>query len=210
MTPKLLCRRRLVSAAGALAFTGVAGNMAAAKPAAALVPPPLLGAKTAPKRFVIWGSYTCPYTAMLVPILKKLQADLPSRVAVEWRHFPLHPPDPALHVAAMAVPNGRAWDFTSLVLAHYVETSAPPDGPKLLELLKRCGAERTDLERVLAAPQSWATLKRDMLAGQLLGVTATPALFVDGYFLTPDGLPNDLASFDAALRAMKGVADSRR
>jgi protein-disulfide isomerase len=210
MTPKPLCRRRLVSVAGALVLSGAASPVTAAKPAATLIPPPLLGAKTAPKRFVIWGSYTCPYTAMLVPVLRKLQADLPSRVAVEWRHFPLHPPDPALHVAAMAVPAGLTWDFTSLVLAYYVETSAPPDGPKLLELLKRCGADRAGLERALAAPRSWATLKRDMLAGQLLGVTATPALFVDGYFLTPDGLPNDLASFDAALRAMKGVADSRR
>ncbi|MDT9702827.1 DsbA family protein, partial [Streptomyces sp. P17] len=73
---------------------------AKSKPAGdGLTPPPLLGPATAAERFIIWGSYTCPYTAMLIPIMKGLQSDHPKAVALEWRHYPLHPPDPALHVA---------------------------------------------------------------------------------------------------------------
>jgi hypothetical protein len=33
----------------------------------------------------------------------------------------------------------------------------------------------------------------------------TPGLLYDGYYMTPDGIPNDLAAFDASLRKMVGV-----
>jgi len=49
------------SAAGLATFTLPFG--AIADPAG--VKPPLLGDANAPKRLVAWGSYTCPYTALL-------------------------------------------------------------------------------------------------------------------------------------------------
>ena len=205
MTLARSSRRSLILAAAA-GLVSAPARAAKAPPAGVLRPPPLLGSVRAPKRFILWGSYTCPYTAQLVPILKAIQADNAKRVAVEWRHFPLHPPDPALHVASMAAAKGRAWDFTFSVLEDFLTEGQPADGPKLLALLKACGGDQASLDRALAAPESWAMLKRDMLAGQLLGVTATPALFIDGYFLTPDGLPTDLKGFEASLRAIKGVS----
>jgi hypothetical protein len=45
-------------------------------------------------------------------------------------------------------------------------------------------------------------VKEDLIAGRLLGVARTPGLFYNGYFLTPNGIPLDLASFDKSLRAM--------
>jgi protein-disulfide isomerase len=207
MSPTPFSRRLM------LGFAGVAMTPAAlsAKPRASakskpagdgLTPPPLLGPATAAERFIIWGSYTCPYTAMLIPIMKGLQSDHPKAVALEWRHYPLHPPDPALHVASMAVAPGRAWDFTAAVLEDYLATEKQTDGAKLLSLLAKFGGDEKSYSRALADPASWATLKRDMLAAQMIGVKLTPAVVIDGYYLTPDGLPSDLKGFDAALRAM--------
>ena len=40
------------------------------------------------------------------------------------------------------------------------------------------------------------------MTGRLLGITKTPGLFYNGYFLTPDGIPTDLAAFNRSLRTM--------
>ena len=40
------------------------------------------------------------------------------------------------------------------------------------------------------------------MAGKLLGITRTPGLFYNGYFMTPAGMPSDLKAFDKSLRAM--------
>jgi protein-disulfide isomerase len=164
--------------------------------------PPLLGRSTAPKRFVVWGSYSCPYTAGLMPLLKRLQADMPDRVSVEWRHFPIHPPDPALHIAGLSLGRDKMWPFTFAVLQYLLEHNSPPDDAHLLELVTANGGSRQALNAAYADKGNTAILKRDLVAGQLMGVTRTPGLFVNGYFLTPEGLPFNLKSFDQSLRNM--------
>ena len=167
--------------------------------------PPILGNVDAPKRFVVWGSCTCPFTAQLYGLLKHVVTDLPDVVSVVWRHFPTHPPDPALHVAALAFEGAQFWDFAfrllSEVFAHggSFETLTPD---KLNEFAKAEGGSEKTLKAAYADKSKWATVKEDMLAGRLLGVTRTPGLFYNGYFMTPEGIPSDIAKFDASLRAM--------
>jgi protein-disulfide isomerase len=192
----------LVAIAGSAMLPGRAAG--AARPAG-LAPPPLLGKPTAPKRLLLWGSLTCPFTAMLAFGLKQIQHDMPARVAVEWRHFPTHKPDPGLHVAALAFGGQHFWNYALSVLKIVYDANgqfAALTDDKMVELAIANGGTRAGVEAALADQSKWAAVRRDLMAGKLLGVTRTPGLFFNGYFLTPDGIPNDFAAFNTSLRKM--------
>jgi protein-disulfide isomerase len=199
---------------GAAAIAGGAWSMSRSVPAAKEQPDepspgpiqhPILGDDMAPKRLVVWGSYTCPFTAQLYGILYDIVKDMPKVASVEWRHFPVHPPDPALHVAGLGFEGVHFWGFTFKVLAEVLSKGGFYQGltPEMLsDFAKAEGGSEETLQAAYADPAKWAAVKQDLLAGHLLGVTATPGLFYNGYFLTPQGLPFDKKAFDASLRAM--------
>lgn len=169
------------------------------------VNPPVLGNKDAPKRLVVWGSYTCPYTAMLFMTLQPIVSDFKDVVSVEWRHFPTHPPDPALHVAGLSLEDEHFWNFTFHVLGIVYSAGGQYAGltkAKILELAKAEGGSEASLKAAYADRAKWAAVKQDLMAGKLLGVTRTPGLFYNGYFMTPDGIPKDMKSFNKSLRDM--------
>ncbi len=93
-----------------------------------------------------------------------------------------HPPDPGLHVAVLA--------FTVLTNA------------KIIEIAKSVGGTQALVEAAWANMTKWSAVRSDLIAGRLLGVTRTPGLFHNGYFLTPDGIPMDTEGFDRSLRSM--------
>ncbi|CAN5325715.1 hypothetical protein BH10PSE9_BH10PSE9_21130 [soil metagenome] len=73
---------------------------------------------------------------------------------------------------------------------------------KLAEFAEAEGGSEATLKEAQADSAKWAMVKQDLLAGHLLGITATPGLFYNGYFLTPGGIPLDGKAFDASLRGM--------
>lgn len=206
---------RRAALAGGLGLAAAGGSLAKPKPKAlskagsASYVPPLLGEPNAHKRFSLWGSLTCPYTAALVPVLIKIVQDNPGRVALTWRHFPTHPPDPALHVAALSLADTHFWGFIGGVLAIVWADGGSyerltPD--KLAELAQAQGGSQADLTAAYADSHKWKAVKDDFLAGKLMGVLRTPGLFYGGYFLTATGMPSDLAGFDKSLRDMIAAA----
>jgi protein-disulfide isomerase len=167
--------------------------------------PPLMGEATASKRLVLWGSYTCPFTAQLLGILDGIVASMPKTVSLEWHHFPTHAPDPALHVAGLAFKDAHFWGFTRRVLGEVLRAGGPFTGltpERIAEFAKAEGGSEESLAAAYADKGKWDAVKADLIAGRLLGIARTPGLFYNGYFLTPNGIPLDLASFDKSLRAM--------
>ena len=198
--------RRHFVAAGVAGLALVPNAFAAE---ATAIKPPLLGDPKAPKRLVAWGSYTCPYTALLFVTLKSVVSDLKQTVSVEWRHFPTHAPDPALHVAGLAFEGEHFWGFTFRVLAEVYNAGGQykvltPE--KLAELAKAEGGSAETLQAAYKDKAKWEAVQSDLMAGRLLGVTRTPGLFYNGYFMTPDGIPMDMKAFDKSLRAMLQAA----
>lgn len=190
------------------AFTALGASTLLAPAARAdpgLPRPPLYGKPTARKRFVVWGSYTCPYTAQLFEILIRIQRDMPDQFNVEWRHFPTHRVDPILHVTALGFEGSHFWRFSFNMLMLVLKANGSyadltPD--KLAEFARQEGGSEETLKAAWADKAKWQAVQQDLLAGRLMGVSATPGLFFNGYFLTPDGIPLDLAGFEKSLRAM--------
>ncbi|MDE2229565.1 MAG: thioredoxin domain-containing protein [Alphaproteobacteria bacterium] len=171
--------------------------------------PPLLGNVTAPKRLVVWGSYTCPFTAQLFVMLRSIVADMPQTASVEWRHFPIHKPDPALQVAGLGFEGDHFWGFTFRVLNLVLKAGGMYSGltrQKLDEFAAAEGGSDETFKAAYADPAKWAAVKEDLLAGRLLGVTRTPGLFYNGYFLTPTGLPANIKGLEMSLRKMLQTA----
>lgn len=205
--------RRKVLTSGALgAAAFAAGAWSSSRPALSAgqqpekaAAPPILGDAMAPGRFVVWGSLTCPFTAQLYEILRPIVHDMPKAAGVEWRHFPTHAPDPALHVAALGFEGEHFWGFTTSILREVLSRGGIYQGltpEKLAEFAIAEGGSQGTLDAAYADPSKWAAVKEDLLAGNLLGVAITPGLFYQGHFLTPQGMPQDGKAFDAALRAM--------
>jgi protein-disulfide isomerase len=183
----------------------VAAAETQAPTAAPLAGPPLVGEPSARKRFVIWGSLTCPYTAQAVKILLGILKDMPKAVAIEWRHFPIHPPDPVFHLAVLSAPADKRWLVIADILG--IVDKGEGDYSKLTQdalskIVVKSGGSKEALDAAMNDPAKWALLKSDLIAAKLMGVTRTPGLFIDGYFLTPAGIPTDAAGFDKSLRAM--------
>jgi protein-disulfide isomerase len=197
-------RRSFLLGTVGLAGTAIVGRSEAAP--VELPKPPLWGKAEAPKRLVMWGSCTCPFTAqLLLGVLNGIMQSMPETVSLEWHHFPIHPPDPALHVAALSFKGAHFWRFTARVLGHVLGAGGVYAGltpEKLAEFAKAEGGSEETLAAAYADKAKWDAVKQDLIAGRLLGVTQTPGLFYNGYFLTPNGIPFDRAGFDKALRAM--------
>ena len=204
-----LTRRQLASRAAlgtAALAVGIPADRALAD--AAMPKPPLLGSDKATKRFVCWGTYTCPFTAQLFQMLLGIVRENPGFAAVEWRHFPTHPVDPALHVAALAFEGDNFWKFSFAMMALVLKNGGMYDQltpAKLIEFAEAAGGSEEILNKAYADDAKWTAVNQDMLAGRLMGVSLTPGLFFNGYFLRPEGIPNDKAAFDQSLRAMLKV-----
>ena len=203
----MISTRRNLLIAGAAGLAGAALPRLAWADAAAPAPirSPLLGDEKAPKRLVVWGSYTCPFTAQLIGGLIGVVKDLPQIVSAEWRHFPTHLPDPALHVAGLAFTAEHFWGFTFRVLGDVYAAGGSYAGltpAKLAAFAAAEGGSEKTLKDAYADKAKWAAVKEDLLAGRLLGITRTPGLFHNGYFMTPDGMPRDVKGFDKSLREM--------
>lgn len=197
--------RRAFASALPLALAATTARAQAPQAPADLPRPPLFGKPTAPRRFVVWGTYTCPFTAQLFQVLGTIVRDMPERVSIEWRHFPTHAVDPALHVAALGFKDRAFWQFSFAMMDVVLKAGGAYDGltpDKILEFAKAAGGSEETLKAAYADKKKWEAVQQDLLAGRLMGVTLTPGLFFNGYFLTPEGIPHDKAAFDKSLREM--------
>jgi protein-disulfide isomerase len=104
-------------------------------------------------------------------------------VRIVWKHLPLdiHPNAMGAHLAALAASKqGKFWEFHDMLLANQQQLN--------LEAYKRYARElKLDLarfEKDLADPESRKRIDADTAEALALGVTGTPAFFVNGRFLS--------------------------
>jgi protein-disulfide isomerase len=168
--------------------------------------PPLYGSPNAPHRFTVFGSFTCPFTIALMNLLGSIVADSNGTVAIEWRNLPVHDMDPMLQAVALADLD-KFWPFLVAVMsaASQGKISADLNWDQVVALGKAAGIAEEKLVAARDKQANWNSVREDFLAAKLLGISRTPGLLYDGYYMTPDGIPNDLAAFDASLRKMVGV-----
>ncbi len=144
---------------------------------------PSRGESTAKVTIVEFADFQCPYCGQASEVVEKLMAAYPGQVRVVYRHFPLsfHKNAPKAAEAAMcANQQGQFWQYHDSLYAH--------QGSLQLDDLKgqamALGLDFKRFEKCLDGDEMKASVDTDQREGERLGVSATPAFFVNGFMLS--------------------------
>jgi protein-disulfide isomerase/uncharacterized membrane protein len=151
---------------------------------------PRLGPANAAARLVVFSSFQCPGCRTLSGILYDLRRDHGDRVSVVFKHFPmgtacnptlardLHPlACEAARAAEAARAQGRFWAYHDALFAAGW-TSASDPALDSLAVRTELDLARFQADRVSA--EVAVEVSRDIEAGNRLGVSATPTVFLNG------------------------------
>src|SRR5436309_2842471 len=145
---------------------------------------PFLGPVAAPVTIVEFSDFQCPFCKQVVPTLTQVRSRYGEKVKLVYRDFPidgLHPQArKAAEAARCAQDQGKFWDYHDALFAN---------APKLsLEQLKayaqQVGLDLPSFERCLASGAHAAAVQKSVDEGIRLGVTGTPAFFINGEFVS--------------------------
>lgn len=140
---------------------------------------PLLGSNRAPFALVMFSDFECPFCARfardVLPIVRERYVDS-GKVLLVYKHFPLEDIHPnarqAGQLAACAAERGAFWQAHDLLTGLESVSDASPQ-----LITSRLPISSLALSRCMATT-SVATIDRDLLEGQRLGVTGTPTFFL--------------------------------
>jgi protein-disulfide isomerase len=157
--------------------------------------------------------YQCPAcNAYYHNITNKLETDYTGRITFVTRNFPLdaHPlAVPAARAAEAAAKQGKYREMYHQLYDNYQQWAIAPDGKQVSDDLQRATslfdqygtAIGLDLDRFHTDIASTAVQQRidaDRAAGEKLGVSSTPTIYVNGKQFTPQG--DSFADADRQLR----------
>ncbi len=137
------------------------------------------GGESAPVVLVEFSDFQCSYCKKLQPTLDQVVEQYGDRVAVYFRDYPiasLHKTSPGLHAAARcASEQGAFWPMHDRLFA---DPERMVDHPE--DVVRELGLDLERLRRCLADPGAAGAVVADLAAGEALGVTGTPTLFLNG------------------------------
>jgi protein-disulfide isomerase len=141
------------------------------------------GDERAPVTIVEFSDFQCPFCARVGPTLQELSRIYGSNVRLVWKHLPI----PSLHehavgaaIASEAARNqGKFWEYHDKLFA--AQNQLRPED------LKRYASElRLDMRRFeqdLRDPETIQRLQRDLAEADRLGLSGTPAFFINGRYV---------------------------
>ena len=190
-------RSRLQSQRLAIAReTYIASLRSKAKVAIHLTPPPVTrvevstdgaptkGPASAPITIVEFSDFHCPFCKRVLPTLDQISQRYGDRVRLVFRDYPieaLHPGAGRAHVAARcANEQGKFWQFHDLLFEKAPRTS----DSDVKSFAKQLGMDATRFDACLGSGKYDAAIRQDMEEGQRVGVTGTPAFFINGRLVT--------------------------
>lgn len=105
------------------------------------------------------------------------------KVRIAWKHFPLdfHAKAPLAHMAsAAAAEQGKFWEFHDKVFGNQQKL----ERPQYVEYARQLGMDVGRFEDSIDKARGKAVIDADKNEGSSIGVTGTPAFFVNGRYLS--------------------------
>jgi protein-disulfide isomerase len=147
---------------------------------------PIRGDANAPVTIVEFSDFHCPYCRTVQPTLLQLLDRYKGKVRLVYKDLPLdglHPNARRVSEAARcAGDQGRFWEFHDAAYAGTVGTDVSPAA--MQKLATAAGLDVAAFEACLASGRHAAGIQRDLEQAQRLGLSGTPAFFVNGRLLT--------------------------
>src|SRR5262245_6018545 len=145
---------------------------------------PIRGAADAPVTVVEFSDFECPFCKQTHPTLKQLLERYPGKVRLAYRDFPLDSIHPqarrAAEAARCAQEQGKFWEYHDVLF-----TQSPQLAPEdLRRYAAQMGLDVTKFDGCLSTGVHKAAVQRDLDEGNRLGITGTPAFFINGRTLS--------------------------
>jgi protein-disulfide isomerase len=161
-----------------------------------LKPPPVLrvelsvegapskGPAKAPVTIVEFSDFYCPFCRRVLPTLAQLESQYGEKIKLVFRDFPidsLHPGASKAHEAARcANEQGKFWVYHDKLFA-----SPPKSGPEIFKgFAQELGLDVTAFDTCFDSGKYQAIVKKDIEEGNRVGVTGTPAFFINGRMIS--------------------------
>ena len=145
---------------------------------------PTEGPATAPIQIVEFSDFQCPFCSRLLPTLAQVKQKYGDKIHLTFRQYPLpiHNNAPkAAEAALCANDQGKFWQMHDAMFADQAGLAA--DGLKA-KAAKIEGLKTADFNSCLDSGKHAEEVKKDIAAGSAAGVNGTPAMFVNGRFIS--------------------------
>jgi protein-disulfide isomerase len=146
---------------------------------------PVRGLPDAPVQIVEFADFECPYCQQIQPVVDKVLADFKGKVSYAFKDFPLpnhaHA-QKAAEAAHCAQAQGKYWEFHDLLFA-----TRQFEVPQLRETAKALKLNVGDFNQCLDSSAQADLVKKQFDESQTLGLPGTPAFFVNGRLINPNG-----------------------
>jgi protein-disulfide isomerase len=140
---------------------------------------PSLGPASAPVTLVAYSDFQCPFCRRAAPHVRKLVETYPDTVRLVWRHFPLpgHPDArAAAEAAACAGEQDAFWEYHDQLFGNQ-DALGSTDLRRYAEDL---GVDVSQFDACVESHRYESMVTDDLTSGSRLGVSATPAVFING------------------------------
>ncbi len=143
---------------------------------------PVKGSKVAPIQIVEYSDFQCPYCSRVNPTLAQVQETYGDKVAIAFRNYPLpmHKDAPRAGAAGYcAQDQGKFWEFHDVLF----ENQRAQTDDDLKKYAAEVGLAAADFEACLTSNKYAERVEADRLSGEMVGVSGTPAFFINGVFV---------------------------
>jgi protein-disulfide isomerase len=143
---------------------------------------PANGPDTAPVTIVEFSDFQCPFCGRLAPTIDEVKKNYGDKVRVVFRQFPLpmHPnASKAAEASLCAFEQGKFWQMHDAMFKDQQKLSVP----ELKATAATLGLDADKFNSCLDSGKYASKVQEDIDAGRKVGVSGTPAMFVNGRFI---------------------------
>jgi protein-disulfide isomerase len=144
---------------------------------------PARGSATAPVTIVEFSDFLCPFCKRVQPTLAELERRYGDKLRFVFRDYPIEQLHPgatrAAEAARCAADQGKFWPYHDVLFA-----KSPKTPQELKTHALAVGLDVAKLEACLTSGKYADAVQKDVDEGSRLGVTGTPAFFINGRTLS--------------------------
>jgi len=145
---------------------------------------PSRGPADAPITLIEFSDFECPFCVRVLPTLDQIEETYGDQVRIVYRQFPLTGIHPNAQLAAEASlcadAQGKFWEMHDAIF----EVRGKAGAEELKAMAANLGLDSEIFDGCLDSREFRDRVLEDIEAGRQAGVTGTPALFINGRFLS--------------------------
>jgi protein-disulfide isomerase len=167
---------------------------------------PTLGKSEAPVTLVEFSDFQCPFCQAAAPTLKQVEQKFGDKVRIVYRQYPLTSLHPfafkAAEASLCANEQGMFWQMHDAMFADQKKLSVSD----LKQTARRLGMNGKSFDGCLDSGRYVEQVQNDQKEGSRIGVTGTPAMFINGVSVDGGAVPYSVleAAIQKELESGKG------